>query len=98
MKYFECNLPASAPYWMHTAAASDFNRTLAAIHSRMDRLNDALDLSGMDGATFSKHAKILFDNRTELFDHYSVSEIVQFVRFMDDGKKPNLVWSGRMPP
>ena len=94
MKYFECNLPTSAPYWMHTAVAGDFNRTLAAIHSRMDRLNDALDLSGMDGATFSKHARVLFDNRTELFDHYSASDIVQFVRFIDDGQKaePRMEW------
>ena len=94
MKYFECNLPDKAPYWLHTAVAGHFQQTLDAIHCRMERLEEALGLTGLDGATFSKHAKVLFDQRQESFDTCSARRIADFVLLLDDGTKaePRMEW------
>lgn len=93
-KYFECNLPTKAPYWLHASATPAFQQMLNAVHSRMDKLNDALELTGLDGATFAKHAKVLFDGKGESFDKYEAEEIAQFVLLMDDGTtaEPRMEW------
>ena len=94
MEYFECNLPVKAPLWLHSAAVAEMQRTLDTIHGRMKRLEEALALSGMDGATFSRYARILFENRGESFDRCTPEDISSFVKFMDDGTtaEPRLEW------
>lgn len=96
-KYFECNLPKTAPYWLHPAVISAFNETIQRIYRRMDTLNEALNISGMDGATFAKYTKMLFDNSQNTegkFDTFTAEDIAGFVSMMYDGTKeePRIEW------
>lgn len=98
MSYFECNLPHQAPVWLHFTVYQQFQAMLNAIHVRMEKLDDALKASGLDGATFSKHAKMLFDHRPESFDRCTAMEIAEFTRLVDDGVKaePRMEWPNAM--
>lgn len=87
MSYFECNLPEKAPSWMEATLQSRFTDVSMAVHKRIDTLNAALELSGMNEASFAKWAKVLFDIKKEnfTFDTLSPVEIVEFVKLVDDG-------------
>lgn len=100
-KYFECNLPKTAPYWLHPTVISAFNETIQRIYRRMDTLNAALDISGMDGATFAKYARMLFDNAKNTegkFDAFTAEDIAGFVALMNDGstEEPRMEWPNAM--
>ena len=62
-KFFECNLPKKAASYVDVRATKRINNILANIHNRMDKLEEALNLTGLEGEQFAKGAKILFDQQ-----------------------------------
>ena len=59
-KFFECNLPKKAASYVDVRATKRINNILTNIHNRMDKLEEALNLTGLEGEQFAKGAKILF--------------------------------------
>lgn len=60
--FFECNLPVSVPAHVQGVAKRErITEILKRIHSRMDKLNEALGMTSMCGEQFAAGAKILFD-------------------------------------
>lgn len=99
--YFECNLPKTAPYWMHPSVMGAFNDSIQRIYKRMDTLNEALEVSGLDGATFAKHARILFDmmkDKEGKFDSLTPEDIAEYACLLYDGVpvEPRMEWPNAM--
>jgi putative phage-type endonuclease len=96
--YFECNLPKQAPDHLHPSMVSKVNNVLSTVHNRMLKLNTALDITGFDGATFSRFAKFLFDNMFESFERMTAEELAAFVFSINDGRKaePRMEWPNAM--
>lgn len=64
--FFECSLPMYVPAHVQgTAKRERIDEILKNIHSRMDKLNAALDMTSMCGEQFSAGAKILFDLKAD---------------------------------
>lgn len=49
MSYFECNLPDVSPAYIHPTMSAAFTETLQRVKRRMAKLDDALEMTGMDG-------------------------------------------------
>ena len=45
-KFFECNLPKKAASYVDVRATKRINNILTNIHNRMDKLEEALNLTG----------------------------------------------------
>ena len=86
MSYFECNLPEMCPAYIHPSKQVEFSRTLARVKARMKKLDDALELSGMDEAVFAKTAKVLFDNFLPRFDSCGAETLAIWVQDSTDGE------------
>ena len=84
MPYFECGLPHTVPLYVDARRTADFQRMLDTIHSRMEKLNKALKLSGLSGEDFSKSAKIVFDNHKS-FDSLSAEQLANLSVSLFDG-------------
>ena len=56
-KFFECNLPKKAASYVDVRATKRINNILTNIHNRMDKLEEALNLTGLEGEQFAKGAK-----------------------------------------
>lgn len=85
MSYFECNLPDVCPAYIHPSKTAEFTETLRRVKRRMVKLDDALDMTGMDGAVFAKLAKVLFDNFFVKFESCGAEELAMWVQSCDDG-------------
>jgi len=93
--YFEYDLPDHAPDYISPAMAGLFDEYVQAVSARMEKLEEALIISGLDGATFSKYAKILFDSLPERFDRMSSDELAEYVLTVYDGtstEPPRMEW------
>lgn len=86
MSYFECNLPEVCPAYIHPSKQEEFTSTLARVKARMEKLDDALEMSGMDEAVFAKTAKVLFDNFQAKFDACGAETLAVWVQDCDDGQ------------
>ena len=75
MSYFECNLPDVSPAYIHPTMSAAFTETLQRVKRRMAKLDDALEMTGMDGAVFAKLAKVLFDNFYTKFEDCGAEEL-----------------------
>lgn len=84
--YFEYNLPAEAPAYVHPSLAAEMETCFAQIGERMNKLEDALTISGLDGATFAEYAKVLFDYRQSRFDTMTAEELSEYCLSVHDGK------------
>lgn len=84
--YFECNLPKIAPAYIHPQNKGVMEAALKAIHARMEKLEEALTISGIDGATFSEYANALFDSNFTRFEGMSSDELAQYVSLVHDWK------------
>lgn len=85
MSYFECNLPDVSPAYIHPTMSAAFTETLQRVKRRMAKLDDALEMTGMDGAVFAKLAKVLFDNFYTKFEDCGAEELAVWVQSCDDG-------------
>lgn len=85
MSYFECNLPDVCPAYIHPTKSAEFTETLQRVKRRMAKLDDALEMTGMDGAVFAKLAKVLFDNFYMKFEDCGAEELAAWVQSCDDG-------------
>lgn len=83
-KFFECNLPKKAASYVDVRATKRINNILTNIHNRMDKLEEALNLTGLEGEQFAKGAKILFDQQANsgesLIDTMTAKEIADYVK------------------
>lgn len=83
-KFFECNLPKKAATYVDVRATKRINNILTNIHNRMDKLEEALNLTGLEGEQFAKGAKILFDQQANsgesLIDTMTAKEIADYVK------------------
>ena len=86
MSYFECNLPEKCPAYIHPSKAAAFEETVRRIERRMKKLDDALEITGMDGATFARLCKVLFDSFFERFESCSAEELAEWTAICYDGK------------
>lgn len=84
--YFECNLPKEAPDYVHPAKRGDMTLMLRSVHERMEKLEEALKLSGMEEASFAATAKKLFVSFPEDFERMSPEELAEDVKKKWDGK------------
>ena len=83
-EFFECNLPKIAPkYVKGVEKRNKITRILKQVHARMNKLNEALEISGMVGEQFSAGAKILFDqldsDGNSLLDSFDAQHIADYV-------------------
>ena len=92
--YFEYNLPRVMPVHMDISLLSHYGAFVPKIISRMDKLNIALDITGLDGASFSRCAKFMFDNFFEKFEKCTPEALAEFVMIIYDGTvaEPRLDW------
>ena len=82
--YFETNLPEKAPAHVKDHAAIDrINAILDNIHTRMNKLEEALIRTGLPGEQFAEGAKILFHSKStsgeSMLDVMTPEEIAEFV-------------------
>lgn len=94
MDFFECNIPTSAPSYIHPMNAARWNEMTQHIHERTKKLNLALSYARMEPNTFAEYAAELFGNHPERFDALSPQEIVNYVSLVADGHfaEPRLEW------
>lgn len=94
MRYFEYNLPETPPVYLDGSFTSQFQDVVQRVSARMDKLENALIISGMDGATFSAIAKKLFDNFFESFEAQTASQLAKWVQDFFDGTiaEPRMEW------
>lgn len=78
MAYFDCNLPSKAPAYIRKEKAEEMTKTFATIRARMEKLEEALDISGLHPATFAEYAKVLFDSSFERFDEMTPDELAEY--------------------
>lgn len=92
--YFGYLLPSSLPYVDPTAQAL-VSATFHRVAERMEKLEDALNLSGLDGDTFSEYVKVLFDSRLDRFEEMSAEQLSEYALTIHDGiyeAKHRLEW------
>ena len=82
--YFGYMLPEALPY-VNPASAQMVSDTFRHIAERMEKLEDALNLSGLDGETFAEYVKVLFDTRFSRFEEMSPSQISKYALAVHDG-------------
>lgn len=82
--FLNVNLPKKAASYVDVRATKRINNILANIHNRMDKLEEALNLTGLEGEQFAKGAKILFDQQANsgesLIDTMTAKEIADYVK------------------
>lgn len=96
-KFFECNLPKTAPkYIQNPAKRTQVTQILRKVHKRMDKLNEALKLSGMPGEQFSLGARQFFNNdtKTYLIDDWDAETIAHNVQLVGSNLpyEPRFEW------
>lgn len=84
-KYFECNLNEAAPSYLDGKLHGKFRDAVNLIRQRMEKLEEAREISNMNGETFSKYAKIIFDASPEHFDSMPAWNLAEAVGLMWDG-------------
>lgn len=88
MSYFECNLDKYTQLdYMHAAVFVEFRTVQKTVCARMRKLDEALSLTRMDGATFSRFARVLFSNSFDKFEKMTPKQLAGFVKMVDDGTK-----------
>lgn len=99
MGFFECNIPTSAPSYIHPMNVSRWNAMTQNIHARTAKLNEALRYSGMEPNTFAEYAAELFTNHPQKFDSMTSQQLVQYVAIVADGHlaEPRLEWPNAVP-
>lgn len=97
--YFECNIPKKMPYHMHDSLLPGYNALVKRVYNRMETLEIAKDLTGLDGATFSVLAKTIFDNFVQVgcldkFDAITPEELAEASMLYYDGStaEPRMEW------
>ncbi len=83
--YFECGLPEIAPGYVHPDKAAYLTGVLQTVRVRMEKLEEALTISGLDGETFSEYAKVLFDSRFSRFESMTSDALAEYVLTVHDG-------------
>lgn len=83
--YFAYDLPNCAPEYLNRDKVNIFNQYVSNISSRMEKLEEALDITGLDGETFSEYAKNLFDTWPARFDAMTSDELAEYVLTVHDG-------------
>ncbi|MBQ7673240.1 MAG: YqaJ viral recombinase family protein [Alphaproteobacteria bacterium] len=98
-KYFECNLPKTAPkYIQNPLKRIQVTRILKAVHKRMNKLQEALEISGMPGEQFALGAKIFFDRLDEdgksIIDSWTSEELAMNVKTIANNMayEPRFEW------
>lgn len=79
MPYFECNLPLDIPSYIDESRVEEMTDLMRSVHARTKKLEEALDISGLDGATFSEYAHTLFVTNRARFDSMSTDELANYV-------------------
>ena len=97
--YFECNLPKKAPGFLESDYQKIYQDNVDRIYARMEKLEEALDMTGLDGETFSELAKKFWDyedqDRIKQFDRMSAEELCTCVTALHDGQfkvAPRVDW------
>lgn len=97
--FFECNLPKTAPSFLSADFQVKYQTNVDRIYARMEKLEEALDMTGLDGETFSELAKKFWDyedqDRIKQFDRMSAEELCTCVMALHDGQfkvAPRVDW------
>lgn len=86
MNYFECNLKENAPSWLEPSLQEKFQQVSHNVIMRMAKLQKSLEITGLNGETFAKYAKVLFDMNASHFDALTAEALSQLVMQMWDGE------------
>jgi putative phage-type endonuclease len=94
--YFECNLPKIAPKHIKgIEKRKTVTRILKQIYNRMNKLNEALIITGLEGEQFSAAAKVYFDRKSAtgepLIDVWNAEKLAEQVMMI----APNMEYSKR---
>lgn len=73
--YFAYSLPDEAPDYIHPSKKEYMTTILKTVAARMDKLEQARMISGLDGETFSEYIKPLFDKWPERIDTMTANQI-----------------------
>lgn len=79
--FFECNLSIIPPAYLPEELRKQYVRIVDALHRRHERLQKALELSGMQPELFQKYAADLFQKDKDGFDRYSPEDIARYAMF-----------------
>lgn len=94
--FFEYNLPKFMPSYIDDANRDTFNSVLNHVAARMDKLEQALKLSGLTGEVFSVAVEKIFDPgaETHIIDSMTEEEIANVSKLMSVGvvAEPRLEW------
>lgn len=94
--FFEHHLPSGMPSYINNSHRKPFNAMLKAVRGRMDRLEEALNISGLQGEVFSLALQKVFDPEAEVqaIDTMSAEEIADVAKMLSSGIKaePRLAW------
>ena len=87
--YFECNLPRTAPTFLSADFRVKYQATIERIYARMEMLESALDMSGLNGETFSALASKFWNGENESvirrFDRMTPEDLCTCVMALHDG-------------
>ena len=87
--YFECNIPITAPAFLGAEFKTIYQENAGRIRSRMEKLEEALEMTGLDGETFSELAGKFWDFENEArirqFDRMTPEELCTCVMALHDG-------------
>lgn len=90
--FFECNLSAEAPMHLHVSLRQAYEKTAAAVIGRSDRLERALNISGLKPETFQLLTAELFkteekrEGNVEHFDRMAPEELAAYAKAVYCGK------------
>ncbi len=82
--FFECGLPKTAPEHLHWTLQADFEKVSARIHERMEKLQKALELTGMKPETFQVLTSELFKREETVYgnvDHFDSMSAEQLASY-----------------
>lgn len=94
--FFEYNLPKAMPSYVDDSNRYTFNAVLKRVSERMDKLECALNLSGLSGEVFSVALEKVFDPNAEIhpIDSMTAEDIADLATLMSVGvtAEPRLEW------
>lgn len=75
--YFAYLLPAELPF-VHPSRKEEVKETFARVAARMEKLEEALDITGLSGETFSEYVKVLFDSQFDRFEEMRSDDLANY--------------------
>lgn len=83
--FFAYSLPKTLPY-VDDSQRAHVENVFAIVAKRMDKMEEALQITGLTGETFAEYVKPLFDTRFERFEQMASDDLAAYALTVHDGE------------